>query len=134
MARPITFGTGNPNKLREAEQILGVQLVRRSLDLPELQLFTSREVAVGKAAEAARIIGGHVLVDDTALHFHAIAWLPGAYIRAFIDKLTPANLARLLHGFDDKSATVTCSIGFCAGPGEEPKVFSGSVNGIIVET
>jgi inosine triphosphate pyrophosphatase len=97
MWQPIIFVTGNAHKLREAEENLGVKLVRRALDLPELQLFTSDEVAIGKSATAAQIVGGPVVLDDTALHFHAIAGLPGAYVRTFVDKLTPANLARLPH-------------------------------------
>jgi inosine triphosphate pyrophosphatase len=133
MSKPVTFVTGNKNKLRESEGILGIKLLSQTLDLPELQFERSDQVAIYKAQEAARIIGGPVLIDDTALHFHAIGGLPGAYIRAFVDKLSPANLARLLYGFDDKSATVTCSIGYCAGPGSDAVVFTGAVDGTVVE-
>jgi inosine triphosphate pyrophosphatase len=133
MSKQVTFVTGNKNKLREAEGILGVKLLSQTIDLPELQFETSDQVAIYKAQEAARLVGGPVLIDDTALHFHALGGLPGAYIRPFIEKLGPANLARLLSGFDDKSATVTCSIGYCAGPGSEAIVFTGSVDGSIVE-
>ena len=129
----VTFVTGNKNKLREAQQILGVELKSQTVDLPELQFDTSDQVAIYKAKEAAKIIGGPVIIDDTALHFNAIGGLPGAYIRAFTDKLTPANLTRLLYGFEDKSAYVTCSIGFCAGPDSEPQVFTGRCDGTIVE-
>ena len=128
----ITFVTGNKNKLREAQQILGYELVSQPIDLPELQFDTSEQVAFYKAQEAAKVIGGPVIVDDTALHFNAIGGLPGAYIRAFTSKLTPTNLAKLLDGFDDKSAYVTCSIGYCAGPGQEAKVITGRVEGKIV--
>jgi inosine triphosphate pyrophosphatase len=129
----ITFVTGNQNKLREAEAILGVKLRSQIIDLPELQFSTSDEVAQFKAQEAARRLNGPVLVDDTALHFNGIGGLPGAYIRAFVDRLTPANLARLLYGFEDKTATVTCSIGFCPGPDAPAQVFTGRVDGMIVE-
>jgi inosine triphosphate pyrophosphatase len=92
----VTFITGNDNKLQEAEAILGIKLKNQSVDLPELQFFTSQEVALYKAQEAARFLNGPALVDDTGLHFHALGGLPGAYIRAFVDRLTPANLTRLL--------------------------------------
>lgn len=128
----ITFVTGNPGKLREAKEILGVDLVSKTCDIPELQLDTSAEVAYYKAKEAAKIIGGPVLVDDTALHFNAIGGLPGTYIRSFTDRLTPANIARILLGFEDKSARVTCSLGYCAGPDAEPQVFTGECPGTIV--
>lgn len=131
-AKQITFVTGNHNKLREAQQILGVNLVNLDIDIPELQLFTSDEVAVYKAKEAAKIVGGPVIVDDTALHFNAIGGLPGAYIKAFVSRLRPFEIAKLLDGYEDKSGYVTCSIGFCPGPNEEVKVFTGRVNGTIV--
>lgn len=129
----VTFVTGNKGKLAEAEAILGVKLISRTIDdLPELQFLYSHDVAVYKAQEAAKVVGGPVIVDDTALHFHAIGDLPGAYIRAFTDQLKPAQIARLLYGFDDKTATVTCSIGFCPGPGEKATVYTAKVDGQIV--
>lgn len=133
MSLPVTFVTGNKNKLREAEGILGITLVSQTFDIPELQFDTSAEVAVYKAKEAAKQCKGPVIVDDTALHFNAIGGLPGAYIRAFTDKLKPADIARILHGFEDKSALCTCSIGYCADENAEPIVFTGEVKGKIVE-
>ena len=129
----ITFVTGNKNKLREAQQILGFEMVNKDIDLPELQFDTSDQVAIYKAQEAAKVVGGPVIVDDTALHFNAIGGLPGAYIRAFTSKLTTENLAKLLDGFDDKTAYVTCSVGYCPGPGQEAKVITGRVDGKIVK-
>ena len=122
----------NKGKLREIIDILGINLNNQAIDLPELQLDTSDQVAIYKAKEAAKRIGGPVLIDDTALHFNALHGLPGAYIRAFTDKLTPLEISKILDGFDDKSAYVTCSIGFCAGPDAEPVVFTGRVDGTIV--
>ena len=132
MEKEITFVTGNRNKLKEAELILGVKLVSKTLDIPEIQFLSSHDVCVYKSKEAARQLNGPVIVDDTALHFNALNGLPGAYIRAFTDALTPANIAKLLHGFDDKSARVVCSIGYCAGPDAEPVVFDGECPGTIV--
>ncbi|KAK8866886.1 nucleoside triphosphate pyrophosphohydrolase ham1 [Tritrichomonas musculus] len=128
----FTWVTSNKGKLREIIAILGVDLNNQAIDLPELQLGTSEEVAYYKVKEAAKIIGGPVLIDDTALHFNALHGLPGAYIRAFTDKLTPLEMSKMLDGFEDKSAYVTCSIGYCAGPGQEPVVFTGRVDGKIV--
>lgn len=128
----ITWVTSNKGKLREIIDILGINLNNQAIDLPELQLDTSDQVAIYKAKEAAKRIGGPVLIDDTALHFNALHGLPGAYIRAFTDKLTPLEISKILDGFDDKSAYVTCSIGFCAGPDAEPVVFTGRVDGTIV--
>lgn len=131
--KQITLVTSNPGKLREAREILGCNIVSRKVDLPELQLDTTAEVAKFKAKEAAKIIGGPVLVDDTALHFDALGGLPGTYIRAFIDRLKPEELVKLLIGFENKSAHCSCSIGYCEGPDAEPIVFTGECYGTIVE-
>ena len=101
--------------------------------MPEYQYLNSEDVAYYKAKEAAKRIKGPVVVDDTALHFHALKGLPGAYIKAFVTKLTPLELTKMIAAFDDKSATVTCSIGFCKDAESEPVVFTGRVNGKIVE-
>ena len=133
--RKVTWVTSNVGKLKEIREILGsigVEIVNQAIDLPELQLSTSDEVAIYKAKEAAKRVNGPCLIDDTALHFTALNGLPGAYIRAFTDKLKPFQLAKLLDGFEDKSAVCTCSIGYCAGPDAEPVVFSGRVEGEIV--
>ena len=135
MSKKITFVTSNKGKLKEITAILGkigVEFVPRNIDLPELQLDTSEKVAVYKAREAATRVNGPVLVNDTALHFNALNGLPGAYIRAFSDKLTPEQLTKLLDGFEDKTAYVTCSVGYCEGPDKDPIVFTGRVNGKIV--
>ncbi|KAH0793900.1 Inosine triphosphate pyrophosphatase [Histomonas meleagridis] len=133
MYKSVTFVTSNKGKLNEFKEIIGFEVAHQSIDLPEYQFETSEQVAFFKAKEAAKRLQGPALVDDTALHFHALGGLPGAYIRAFVEKLTPEKLTKLLAGFEDKSATVTCSMGYCAGPDAEPIVFTGSVEGTIVE-
>lgn len=71
-AMRITFVTGNAKKLREVRQILGasgplpVELESTPLDLPELQ-GTIEDIARAKCAQAASLVHGPVLVEDTAL-------------------------------------------------------------------
>lgn len=84
MAKRLTFVTGNKNKLEEVKKILGGQglgiyeeLVNKSVDLPELQAATNREVTIQKCEEAFKIIQGPVIVEDTGLHFKAMHDLPG---------------------------------------------------------
>lgn len=78
--KPITFVTGNVKKLEEFVAILGNtfprQIVSQKIDLPELQGEIA-EICEKKCREAARIVGGPVIVEDTCLCFHAMNGLPG---------------------------------------------------------
>lgn len=52
------------------------QLVNRKIDLPELQGEID-DICVKKCKEAARIVQGPVIVEDTCLCFNALKGLPG---------------------------------------------------------
>lgn len=120
MSKPITFVTGNSKKLEEVIQILGtdigLNLISKKLDLPELQ-GEIEEISKLKAEEAYKQVAGPVLVEDTALCFHALKGLPGPYIKWFLEKLKPEGLHQMLKGFEDKSAQAVCT--FAYHPGEE---------------
>ncbi|KAK9451182.1 inosine triphosphate pyrophosphatase-like protein [Limtongia smithiae] len=133
MPSVVTFVTGNANKLKEVQAIMSetVELTNKSLDLDELQ-GTIFEVAEAKCKRAASIIGGPVLVEDTALGFTAYGGLPGPYIKWFMEKIGHAGLNNMLTAYDDKSAQAICTFAFSEGPGHEVKFFQGVQNGIIV--
>ena len=80
MARPITFVTGNVKKLEEVRAILGSgfsrAVISQKIDLPELQGEID-EISIKKCKEAARIVKGPVVVEDTSLCFNALKGLPG---------------------------------------------------------
>lgn len=98
MAKRLTFVTGNKNKLEEVKKILGGQggigiyeeLVNRSVDLPELQAATNKEITIQKCEEAFKEVQGPVIVEDTGLHFKAMHDLPGESDTHYIPQ-TPNN-------------------------------------------
>ncbi|GAB1600894.1 inosine triphosphate pyrophosphatase-like isoform X1 [Argonauta hians] len=133
----ITFVTGNANKLKEFTQILGknfpYKVVNQSIDLPEYQ-GENDDISRAKCLEAAKIVKGPVVVEDTALCFNALGGLPGPYIKWFLDKLKPEGLHRLLNGFEDKSAYALCTLAFSTGNPETPVLlFRGKTDGTIVD-
>jgi inosine triphosphate pyrophosphatase len=129
--REFVFVTGNKNKLREVQQILGDHIQSASLDLEEIQ-GDARDIVRRKAMLAASHLERVVLVEDVSLCITALGGLPGPYIKWFVDKLGPAGLARMLVGFDDKSAEAHCTFALCA-PNEEPIIFVGRCPGRIVD-
>jgi inosine triphosphate pyrophosphatase len=124
-------------KIREVTAILGgdatfpYQLECQNFDLLEPQA-TPVEISRAKCAQAAALVNGPVLVDDTSLHFNALGGMPGPYIKHFYTSMGNSGLAKLLDSFEDRSAYAQCVVSFCPGRGEEIMTFVGIAEGIII--
>ena len=66
--------------------LLLFQIVSKKIDLPEYQ-GEPDDIGEAKVKEAAKVIGGPVIVEDTCLCFNALGGLPGPYIKWFLDKI-----------------------------------------------
>ena len=136
---PITFITGNKKKLEEFLSIIvgspleeKYEITNQSMDLAELQ-GTPDFIATKKAIEATQHCSTAVLIEDVSLCFTALNGLPGPYIKDFLEGVGKDGLPKILHGFEDKSATAKCTFAFCPGKGQEVKLFVGECKGSIVE-
>ncbi|XP_070581747.1 inosine triphosphate pyrophosphatase-like [Ptychodera flava] len=130
----VVFVTGNDNKLQEVISVLAgkFNFVSKKLDIPEYQ-GEPDDVSIAKCKQAARQVGGAVLVEDTCLGFNALGGLPGPYIKHFFEKLGSEGLHRLLAGFEDKSAVTQCTFAYCDGyPSENIQLFKATLEGTIV--
>ncbi|QPG75562.1 nucleoside triphosphate pyrophosphohydrolase ham1 [Brettanomyces nanus] len=137
----ITFVTGNANKLKEVVAILAgsdgetkvgkFSISNKKLDLDELQ-GTIDEVITRKCEQAARIVGGPVMCEDTCLCFKAMHELPGPYIKWFVKYVGLEGINKMLDGFDDRSAQAVTTFGYCEGPGHKVRLFQGRTDGRIV--
>ncbi|VDN95922.1 unnamed protein product [Rodentolepis nana] len=141
---PISYVTGNPNKLRETIAVLGneyAQLIKQhDADLPEYQGSSPEEIAVLKCRHAANLVDGPVLIEDTCLAFDALKGLPGPYIKWFIKAVGPDGLNKMLEGFRDGMpggdyASAICTFAYTSGRGPEAevKVLQGITRGRIVK-
>ncbi|KAB8078732.1 non-canonical purine NTP pyrophosphatase, rdgB/HAM1 family [Aspergillus leporis] len=130
---PLIFVTGNRNKVLEAKAILGSTATLEVLDIniPEIQ-GTVEEITREKCRAAAETIGGPVLVEDSALEMRALGGLPGAYVKAFVETVGNEGLNKIIAAFDDKTAEAVCTFGYSSGPGREPVLFQGRLEGQIV--
>jgi inosine triphosphate pyrophosphatase len=57
----------------------GFQVESRKIDIPEYQ-WDINDICIKKCKEAARIVKGPVLVEDTCLCFNALGGLPGKVV------------------------------------------------------
>lgn len=128
----LIFVTSNKDKLKEARAILSdIEIEQNDIELSELQ-GRPDEIAKEKAKFAANLTKKIVFVDDVSNSFHALGGMPGPYFKDFLKVMKLEDIPKILAGFDDKSATVICSIGYCE-PGKEPVCIQGRAEGKIVK-
>ena len=129
---PAFFATGNENKVREVNAILGVRLEQISIDLFESQGIQVEEVARKKAEDAFQQVGKPVLVEDSGLEFAAWNGLPGALMKWFLDTVGNEGILKMFAGETNRTAVAKAAIGFFDG--EKVHLFVGAVPGTIAET
>jgi non-canonical purine NTP pyrophosphatase (RdgB/HAM1 family) len=129
MKSNLTFITGNAAKAEQLAYHLDIPLAHHKLDLAEIQSLDLQEIVEHKVREAYRQLGTPVLVEDTALTFHALSRLPGPLIKWFLNELDNKGLTHLLDGYPDRSATAEVLFGLYDG--QTLHTFGGSMKGRI---
>ena len=127
------FVTSNPDKAREAAEILGIELINVDLDLPELQELDVAQVAANKAATAREALNdpdSPILVEDSGLVVEAWSGLPGALTKWFLRSVGNEGLLRMLWAEEDRSARAVCAVAV-AFSDDSVHVFVGEVEGSI---
>lgn len=129
----ITFLTGNAGKFREAQAIIP-SLVRRDIDLAELQSLDPREVITAKLEEARRQgVQGDIVVEDVSLYLDALGGFPGPLIKWFLACLKAEGIAELVQTLGKgNAARAQCLVGYLAKDAHEPQFFESTLHGTIV--
>jgi len=125
----ITVVTGNPNKAKEIEALIGAAVESASLDIKEIQSLSIGEVAREKALVAYQALGVPVIVDDTGMNITALGGLPGALVFWFLESIGPEGILRLMRGSEDRRASVSTCIAYCEG--SEVQLFEGTIQGTV---
>lgn len=125
----VTFITGNLEKIRECERMLGVELAHETLPLEEIQTLDVGSVVEHKARAAYAALEQPVLVEDTGLAFAAWNGLPGALIAWFLDSVGMHGVCRMLEGEANRAATATSVFAYCDAGGV--RTFAGTVDGQV---
>lgn len=107
--KQLKFVTGNANKLREAEEILGIKMEQARADhLHEIQTNDIRQLVEHKVTEAWREFQCPVLVEDSGLLFTAWNGLPGALVKWFEKSVGCAGMLKMLESFENREAEAVC--------------------------
>ena len=129
----VVFVTGNMDKVREAESILGrrgVSLTQVECEYPEVQADELEVIAACGARWAAARLGRSVMVDDSGIFIGALNGFPGPYSAYVQRTLGNRGVLKLTDGMVDRSAVVKSVVGFCEPKGE-PVTFTGVIGGVV---
>lgn len=111
MSRPIppfVLVTGNPGKLAEARRLAGFDFESATVDLPEIQSLSYEEVVREKAAEAWRLLGAPLVVEEAGLGLSALGGFPGPLVKWMLESAGAEGIARTGIALGDPHATATC--------------------------
>jgi inosine triphosphate pyrophosphatase len=132
---PLTYITGNPEKLRELKGLLG-SFEHMSLELTEIQSLDNLEVAKVKLASAKEQIADAdkriIVIDDEGLVFENCGGLPGPLLKHFYHSLGyTKGLYAFAQAFHAKKVWAKIVVGV-AYPGEPDAFFDASIEGNVV--
>ena len=128
----ILFITGNPNKLREAKEIMS-EIEGCDIDLPEIQELEPKKILEYKLEEAKKYKPNiNLMVEDLSLEINGMNGLPGPLIKWFLKSVGKEGVWKLAKMFGNQEAVARLTVGFCNKDGEN-KYFEGIVKGKIVE-
>jgi non-canonical purine NTP pyrophosphatase (RdgB/HAM1 family) len=130
MFSQFKFVTGNPNKAKEAGDILGIPLEQIEVaDLFEIQTQDLDELVSHKAQQAYDALCCPILVEDSGLVFHAWNGLPGALVKSFETTVGCKGMLKMLQSFDDRRARAICCL--AVHDGKKIQIVRGEVEGTI---
>lgn len=125
----VTYVTGNANKAKYFESIVGKHIGFKSANVHEIQSLDLEEVVAEKAKAAYAAIGSPVLVEDTSLVINSLGKMPGPLIKWFLEEIGLEKICRLADISSDRSAIASAAFAFYDG--KNIKVFAGSLSGTI---
>src|SRR3989338_8813147 len=97
----ITLITSNKDKLREAEQILGIKLKNVDLELDEIQELDAKKIAEHKVRQAFSSINKPVFVWDQSIYIDCLNGFPGPLIKWFWTQVGLKKICEIANYFSN---------------------------------
>ncbi len=128
----IYFITGNKNKFKEAQGILGKNIRQLDLDLPEIQEIDSKKIIKAKLEEASKSRKGEFVVDDVSFYLHCLGGkLPGPLIKWFLKSIGEYGVYKIAKQANDFKCKAEVILGYRNKKGAI-KYFSAGAYGKVV--
>jgi len=128
----LLFATSNENKIKEASEILGIEVIGKEIDLPEIQAIDVKKIIEKKAREAYNEVKEPIIVEDTGLYIESLNGFPGALIKWMLKSIDNQGICDLIKHKDNKNAYAETCVGYFDG--SQLQIFSGRINGKIAST
>ena len=128
--RPWVLVTGNANKRREAERIVGHRLETVETDLPEIQSGDLIEVLRFKAESAWQRLGRPVVVEETGLELACMNGFPGPLVKWMLEAVGDEGIAQVAIRAGDPGVVARCALMLLDGDREV--IAEGSTAGRLV--
>lgn len=132
--KQLRFLSGNPQKVREVEAILGpvgFSIVPFAKTIHELQTEDAEALVRDKVLKAFDAVGHPVFVEHTGLYLDGLNGLPGGLTRIFWDGLQADAFAALVSGLASNRVVAKTVIGYCDS--QRIHYFSGEISGSITK-
>ena len=132
-ANTVVYVTSNEIKFQVALQALQnsrIALERKSLNTPEIQSTSVKEIAEWSAIWASQQLNQPVVVTDAGYYIEALNGFPGPFIKYVNEWFSADDYLNLLQGETNRRVIIRDCLAYCC-PEEKPTVFCQSHRGEI---
>ena len=123
----LFFATGNEGKAREAQQILGIPIEIKEIELDEIHSLDLKKIVEHKLIQAFEKVNASVIVDDVALKLEAWNGFPGPFVK-FLHTASSGNnqlILKMLKNEENRNGILVATIGY--HDGKEMHFFTGEL-------
>ncbi|MDK2870545.1 MAG: XTP/dITP diphosphohydrolase [Pyrococcus sp.] len=127
----LFFITSNDGKVREAKKFLeplGINVIKKPLEYPEIQADTLEDVVVFGLNWLKDKVDKPFIIEDSGLFIEALNGFPGVYSAYVYKTIGLDGILKLMEGIENRKAYFKSVIGFYDG---EIHLFVGEVRGRI---
>jgi XTP/dITP diphosphohydrolase len=126
--KSLIFVTGNPQKLKEARELLDFEILSEVLEIDEIQDLNVENIIIKKANSAFEIVKKPLFVDDVGLHIDEWDGFPGPLI-----KHVGGNkmILKMMQNVVNRSAIIKLAVGY--HDGKKVNIFTSEIEGAISE-
>ena len=125
----LVLVTGNANKAKQYELILGSPIEAVALDIDEIQSLDLKIILEAKARAAYSELKRPLIVDDVSYEIQELKGLPGPLVKWFVETIGPEGLCRLADQTKDRKVVARVGIGYCDQNGFQS--FIGEASGVV---
>ncbi len=129
------YVTGNQAKYLTAKKYfepLGVDVIQKKLNIPEIQSDKIEEVALDKAQKAFAILKHPLIVNDTSWLIEVLNGFPGPYTHYVANLFTSQDWLSLLKGHPNRKITLRHAIVFIDK--DKHRIFTLNTLGVVLKS